>query len=137
MELHWHFLTGKEPAIKTITAVAGFHYVFYPASHTYNHAAAIYLCTPGGRLANYFYGIHYNPADLRLALVAAGNRKISNVFDQILLLCCQFDPYTGKYTAIANRIMFLGGVGVVLSLGVFLGSMWWWEHKHRKRIIGL
>ncbi len=129
---HWHFLTGKEAAIKKITAAVGFHYVFYPASHTYNHAAAIYICTPCGRLANYFYGIHYNPDDLRLALVAAGNRKITNVFDQILLLCCQFDPYTGKYTAIADRVMFLGGVAVVLSLGAFLGSMVWWERKHRK-----
>ena len=130
---HWHFLTGKEAAIKSITSAVGFHYVFYPASHTYNHAAAIYLATPGGRLANYFYGIHYNPDDLRLALVAAGNRKITNVFDQILLLCCQFDPYTGKYTAIARRVMLLGGVGVVISLGAFLGSMVWWERKHRKK----
>jgi len=130
---HWHFLTGKEAALKSITSAVGFHYVFYPASHTYNHAAAIYICTPGGRLANYFYGIHYNPDDLRLALVAAGNRKITNVFDQILLLCCQFDPYTGKYTAIARRVMLLGGVGVVISLGAFLGSMVWWERKHRKK----
>ncbi len=130
---HWHFLTAKEPAIKAITKAVGFHYVFYPASHTYNHAAAIYICTPGGRLANYFYGIHYNPADLRLALVAAGNRKITNVFDQILLLCCQFDPYTGKYTAVARRVMLLGGVGVVISLGSFLGSMVWWERKHRTK----
>jgi protein SCO1/2 len=133
---HWHFLTGKESAIKKLTAAVGFHYVFYPASHTYNHAAAIYLCTPGGRLANYFYGIHYNPADLRLALVAAGNRKITNVFDQILLLCCQFDPYTGKYTAVAKRVMLLGGVAVVLSLGSFLGSMFWWERKHRNKSSG-
>ena len=127
---HWHFLTANESTIKAITKAVGFHYVFYPASHTYNHAAAIYIATPGGRLANYFYGIHYNPADLRLALVAAGNRKITNVFDQILLLCCQFDPYTGKYTAVARRVMLLGGVGVVLSLGAFLGSMVWWERKH-------
>jgi protein SCO1/2 len=131
---HWHFLTGKQSAISAITNAVGFHYVFYPASHTYNHAAAIYICTPGGRLANYFYGIHYNPDDLRLALVAAGNKKITNVFDQILLLCCQFDPYTGKYTAIARRVMLLGGVGVVISLGAFLGSMVWWERKHRKKI---
>lgn len=130
---HWHFLTARESTIKAITKAVGFHYVFYPASHTYNHAAAIYIATPGGRLANYFYGIHYNPADLRLALVAAGNRKITNVFDQILLLCCQFDPYTGKYTAVARRVMLLGGVGVVLSLGAFLGSMVWWEHKHRTK----
>lgn len=129
---HWHFLTGQAPAIQSLTSAVGFHYIFYPASHTYNHAAAIYIATPGGRLANYFYGIHYNPSDLRLALVAAGNRKITNVFDQILLLCCQFDPYTGKYTAVARRVMLLGGVGVVISLGAFLGSMLWWERKHRK-----
>ena len=131
LEKHWHFLVGNQAAIAKITKAVGFHYVYYPALGQYNHAACIYICTPGGRLSNYFFGIKYNPANVNLALVQAGDNRITNIFDQILLLCCQFNPNTGKYTPIALRVMTLAGVAVVVGLGAMFGSLFYWEHKHR------
>lgn len=131
LKKHWHFLVGSQNAITKITNAVGFHYVYYPALGQYNHAACIYVCTPGGRMSNYFFGIKYNPANVNLALVQAGDHRITNIFDQILLLCCQFNPNTGKYTPIALRVMTLAGVAVVLGLGVMFGSLFYWEHKHR------
>ena len=128
---HWHFLVGNKAAITRITDAVGFHYVYYPALGQYNHAACIYICTPAGRLSNYFFGIKYNPANVNLALVQAGDNRITNIFDQILLLCCQFNPNTGKYTPIALRVMTLAGVAVVVGLGAMFGSLFYWEHKHR------
>ncbi len=132
LKKHWHFLVGSESAIKKVTSAVGFRYVYYPALGQYNHAACIYVCTPGGRMSNYFFGIKYNPANLNLALVQAGDHRITNIFDQILLLCCQFDPNTGKYTPVALRVMALAGIAVVLGLGTMFGSLFYWEHKHRR-----
>ncbi len=128
---HWHFLVGKEASIVPLTSAVGFHYVFYPATHIYNHSAAIYVLTPGARLSNYFFGIKYHAAQLNLALVQAGDHRISNIFDQVLLLCCSFDPNIGKYTPIALRVMSLAGVGVVLGLSAMFGTLFYWERKHR------
>ncbi len=128
---HWHFLTGNESAITALTAAVGFHYVFYPALHRYNHAAAIYVCTPGGRISKYLFGIKYNPNTLKLCLIQAGDNRISNVFDQILLLCCQFDPNTGQYTPVVLRVMTLLGVAVVLGLSAMFAALFYWEYKHR------
>lgn len=135
IQKHWHFLVEpkKSTASAKLASAIGFHYVWEPAIHMYDHEAAIYVITPSGKIANYFFGIHYVPADLKLALVHAGDNRITNIFDEIALLCTQFNPNTGKYTPIAYRVMFLGGVAVVLSLTLFLGSMFWWERKHRRR----
>lgn len=134
IQKHWHFLVEpkKSTASAKLASAIGFHYVWEPAIHMYDHEAAIYVITPSGKIANYFFGIHYVPADLKLALVHAGDNRITNIFDEIALLCTQFNPNTGKYTPIAYRVMFLAGVAVVLSLAFFLGSMFWWERKHRR-----
>ena len=135
IQKHWHFLVEpkKSTASAKLASAIGFHYVWEPAIHMYDHEAAIYVITPSGKIANYFFGVHYVPADLKLALVHAGDNRITNIFDEIALLCTQFNPNTGKYTPIAYRVMFLGGVAVVLSLTLFLGSMFWWERQHRRK----
>ena len=127
---HWHFLVGKQSSILPLTKAVGFHYIFYPATHTYNHAAAIYVLTPGGRISNYFFGIKYDPAQLNLALVQAGDHRITNIFDQVLLLCCSFNPNIGKYTPVAVRVMSLAGVAVILGLSAMFGTLFYWEQRH-------
>lgn len=128
---HWHFLVGDESSITKLTSAVGFHYIFYPATHTYNHAAAIYVLTPGGRISNYFFGIKYHPSQLSLALVQAGDHRITNIFQQVLLLCCSFDPNVGKYTPVALRVMSLAGLAVILGLTFMFGTLFVWERKHR------
>ena len=131
---HWHFLIeGKNSTSSAqLAKVIGFHYKWDPAIHMFDHEAAIYVITPKGKIANYFFGVHYVPADLNLALVHAGDDRITNVFDQILLLCTQFNPNTGKYTPVALRVMSLAGVGIVLGLGAMFFSLFWWERNHRR-----
>ncbi len=133
---HWHFLVeGKHSTNSAkLAKVIGFHYVWDPAIHMYDHEAAVYVVTPKGKIANYFFGIHYVPADLNLALVHAGDDRITNVFDQVLLLCTQFNPNTGKYTPVALRVMSLAGVAIVIGLGAMFFSLFWWERQHRKAV---
>jgi protein SCO1/2 len=119
----WHFLTGQEDAIKKLTDTVGFHYKYDQDSKQFVHASAIYVLTPEGKIARYFYGIQYKPRDFRLGLVEASDNKIGTVADEVLLFCCQYDPTTGKYGLVITRVIRVFGTATVLLLGGFVFIM--------------
>ena len=112
----WHFLTGDEASIKRITDAVGFRYHFDEATNQFAHASGIFVATPQGKLARYFYGIEYAPRDLRLGLIEAAENKIGSPVDQLLLYCFHYDPATGKYGAAVMNLMRLGGVVTVIAI---------------------
>ena len=112
----WHFLTGDETNIKRLTDTVGFRYHFDEATNQFAHASAIYLATPEGKLARYFYGIEYAPRDLRLGLIEASKNKIGSPVDQLLLYCYHYDPTTGKYGAVVINMIRLGGVATLMAM---------------------
>ena len=120
----WHFLTGTEEAIRSVTDPVGFFFEYDPEQDEYAHAAGIVVLTPDGRVARYFYGIEFPPRDLRLGLIEAAEGKIGNVIDQVLLYCFKYDPTTGKYSAVIMNIVRLGAVATVVALGLFLIAAW-------------
>jgi protein SCO1 len=117
----WHFLTGQEPQIQRLTNVVGFEYKYNPANGQYAHAAGLVVLTPAGKVSKYFYGVHFEPRDLRLALVDSSNDHIGSLADEVLLFCCTYDPGTGKYHAAITRIIDLacGFTVLVMGLGIF------------------
>ena len=119
-EQGWHFLVGKQDAIDALTKAAGFQYQYDEQTKQFAHASAIMILTPEGKIAQYYYGIEYPPKDLRLGLVEAGQGKIGNVVDQLLLYCYHYDPEKGKYSAIVMRIVRLAGVATMLLLGALI-----------------
>lgn len=110
----WHFLTGDKAAIDTVADAVGFHYAYDPATEQFAHMSAIMLATPQGRLSHYFYGIEYDPKDLRLGLVEASAGRIGSPVDQLALYCYHYDPTTGRYGPVIMNIMRLGGILMVL-----------------------
>lgn len=112
-----HFLTGQQQAIESITAATGFHYVRVPGPdgkiNQFAHSSVIMFVTPDGRLSKYLSGIQYDPRDLRLALLDASKRKISNPVDLFLLYCCSYNPAAGKYTVSILRLL---GIAALLTL---------------------
>lgn len=114
----WHFLTGDEANIKRLTEAVGFRYHFDEATNQFAHASAIYVTTPQGKLARYFYGIDYAPRDLRLGLIEAADNKIGSPVDQLLLYCFHYDPATGKYGATVMNLMQLGGGLTLIAMVV-------------------
>ena len=112
----WHFLTGDEASIKRITDAVGFRYHFDEATNQFAHASGVFVATPQGKLARYFYGIEYAPRDLRLGLIEAAENKIGSPVDQLLLYCFHYDPETGKYGAAVMNLMRMGGVVTVLAI---------------------
>jgi protein SCO1/2 len=112
----WHFLTGDETNIKRLTDAVGFRYHFDEATNQFAHASAIYVATPQGKLARYFYGIEYAPRDLRLGLIEASENKIGSPVDQLLLYCYHYDPATGKYGAVVMNMIRLGGIATLMAM---------------------
>jgi protein SCO1/2 len=116
----WHFLTADEASIARITDAVGFRYHWDEATNQFAHASGIYVATPQGKLARYFYGIEYAPRDLRLGLIEAAENKIGSPVDQLLLYCYHYDPATGKYGAAVMNLMRVGGVVTLIALAILL-----------------
>jgi protein SCO1/2 len=112
----WHFLTGDETNIKRLTDAVGFRYHFDEATNQFAHASAIYVTTPQGKLARYFYGIEYAPRDIRLGVIEASQNKIGSPMDQLLLYCYHYDPATGKYGAVVINMVRLGGIATMVAM---------------------
>ncbi len=123
----WHFLTGTQTSIDALTQAVGFGYVKIPGPDgrltQFAHASAIQIVTPEGRLAQYYMGVEYSPKDLRLGLVEASANRIGSPVDNILTYCYHYDPTTNKHTLIIARVVQLGGLVTVFSLGGFMLAM--------------
>lgn len=126
---HWHFLLGDEEAIHALASASGYRYIYDARIDQYAHAAGIVVASAQGRVAQYLFGVRYPPRSLRLALVDASHGKVGSVVDQLVLLCCGYDPSTGRYSLLIGRVMRWLGVGFALLLGAWLG----WRTWHGKR----
>ena len=123
----WHFLTGTQANIDALTHSVGFNYVKIPGPDgkltQFAHASAIQLVTPEGKVAQYYLGVEYSPKDLRLGLVEASHGKIGSPVDNILTYCYHYDPGTNKHSLIVARVVQLGGLVTMVSLGGFMFLM--------------
>jgi len=123
----WHFLTGKQPAIDAVSNATGFGYIRVPGPDgkldQYAHASAIEVVTTDGRLAQYYLGVEYSPKDVLLGLVEASGNKIGSPVANILTYCYHYDPQTNKHSLIVARVVQLGGMMTVVSLGSFMFVM--------------
>ncbi len=130
----WHFLTGTQPNIDALTHAVGFGYTKIPGPDgkltQFAHASAIQIVTPEGKLAQYYMGVEYSPKDIRLGLVEASHNKIGSPVDNILTYCYHYDPGTNKHSLIVARVVQLGGLVTVLSLGSFMFVMFRHDARH-------
>jgi protein SCO1/2 len=123
----WHFLTGQQAAIDAVSNATGFGYIRVPGPDgkldQYAHASAIEVVTTDGRLAQYYLGVEYSPKDVLLGLVEASGNKIGSPVANILTYCYHYDPQTNKHSLIVARVVQLGGMMTVVSLGSFMFVM--------------
>jgi protein SCO1/2 len=123
----WHFLTGTQPNIDTLTSAVGFKYVkiAVPGSSQmqYAHASAIQIVTPEGKLAQYYMGVEYSPKDMLLGLDEASSNRIGSPVDNILTYCYHYDPQTNTHSLIVARVVQLGGFVTLVLLGGFMTIM--------------
>jgi protein SCO1 len=123
----WHFLTGTQPNIDAVAKAVGFGYVRVPGPDgkldQYAHASSIELATTDGKLAQYYLGVEYSPKDVMLGLIEASGNKIGSPVANILTYCYHYDPQTNKHSLIIARVVQVGGMVTVVSLGSFMFVM--------------
>jgi protein SCO1/2 len=119
-----HFLTGSESSIDAISGATGFHYVRVPGPDgkmdQFAHSSVIMFATPDGKMSKYLAGIDYQPRDLRMALLEASEKKISNPVDLLILYCCNYSPSAGRYTVSVIRIL---GIAGMVTLAIVVGML--------------
>jgi protein SCO1 len=122
-----HFLTGPEASIADLAHATGFNYVRVPGPDgkmdQFAHSSVIMIATPDGRMSKYLFGIDYQPRDVRLAVIEAGNHHIGSLSDLILLYCCNYSPSAGKYTVSILRVMGLAAMGSLFMLVALLYAL--------------
>src|SRR5258708_1924594 len=100
----WHFLTGTQANIDSLTTAVGFGYARIPGPDgkltQFAHASAIQIVTTSGKVAQYYLGVEYSPKDLRLGLVEASNGKIGSPVHNILTYCYHYDPRPNNHSLI-------------------------------------
>jgi protein SCO1/2 len=123
----WHFMTGTQANIDVLTKAVGFGYVKIPGPDgkltQFAHASAIQIVTPEGKLAQYYMGVEYSPKDLRLGLAEASSNRIGSPVDNILTYCYHYDPSTNKHSLIVARVVQMGGLVTLFTLGGFMFVM--------------
>lgn len=116
----WHYLTGSSSAREALMRAIGFRSWLDPRNGQYAHPAGIVLLSPGGLVTQYFFGVRFVPQSLRLALVSASQGRIGSFIDQLVLLCCDYDPATGRYSVLISRVLQALGALTLLALGALL-----------------
>ena len=120
-----HFLTGSEASIEAISDATGFRFVRIPGPDgrmdQFAHPTVLMFATAEGRLSKYIAGVEYRSTDMRLAVLDASRRKISNPADLILLYCCSYNPVSGKYSVAVLRVLSIAGLVTLLVVG---GMIW-------------
>ena len=117
---HWHYLTGTQASIAPLMHSIGFRYFFDKRADQFDHATGVVVLTPEGRISQYLFGVQFPAETLRLALVQASHGRIGNIIDRLVLLCCQYDTSTGRYTLTIHRVMQGLGLSTALLLVGFV-----------------
>lgn len=125
----WHFLTGDRDSIQALADAVGFGFQYDPDRMEYAHGAAIFFVSPKGVLTRYLYGIQYEPKQLRLALVEAGEGTIGSTIDQLLLRCYMYNPDSREYAFYIWGAMRLGGLLTIVLIAGMLLILWRRERR--------
>jgi protein SCO1/2 len=113
-------LTGSNPAIHAVTDALGYRYAWSSRLNQYVHVTGTAVLTPDGRLSSWLYGLSPTPAQVDKALAQAAAGKSGGIMQRLILLCCYFDPTTGKYTVAITKVLDAAGVFTVLAIALLV-----------------
>ncbi len=114
----YHFLTADESTIEQLCKEVGFRYAYDTESHQFAHASGIMILTPDGKLSRYFFGVRFEPKDLKFALMDASGDKIGTLTDKLVLFCCSYDVTQSKYGLAVAKLLKIGGTLTLIAIAL-------------------
>lgn len=120
----WEFCTAQQPIITRLADILGFRYRYDRRTKEYYHPAMLAFVSPDGVITRYSLAVSFEPADLKKALVEAGEGTVGSAVDQIILWCFSYDPTSNSYVPQAWRIMRLAAAGTVGVMLACLAPFW-------------
>lgn len=127
----WYFLTGTKEQVDRVAEAVGFGYRYDAPSKEYAHSAGVFILTPTGVVSRTYWGIQYDPKELRLSLIDASGGKVGTLMDRILLSCFHYDPDSHRYGVYIFGVMRLGGALTAIVVGSMLLAFWYSERRKR------
>jgi protein SCO1/2 len=117
-----HLLSGTAAASAAFAEAIGYRYSRDPRTGELAHAAGFVVATADGRVARYFPGVRFDPAELRAAVAGASQGLAANpIKERLLLLCAHFDPASARHSPAA--LSAVRAVAALVGLAL-LGWLW-------------
>jgi len=116
----WPFLVGKQAEIDAVASTLGFRYRWDARTEQYAHPAVLFVLSPEGRVAAYFYGLKHDPRAIEQALRGEIASRPAAAAASVLS-CFRFDTLSQKYGGRIRLAFQLGSAGV---LALVLAGMW-------------
>ncbi len=132
-DAEWHFLTGGDSSIATLTNAVGFRYRWVEDQGEYAHPAAVVFIAADGTITRYLADLTPPARDVKVALVEASRGSVGNALDRAFLYCFRFDPERNSYVMSATVAMRIGGLLTVLLLAAGLCTLWGRELRRKRR----
>jgi len=129
----YEFFTTDAVSAKALADATGFKYRRLENGQ-YSHPVCIFVITPDGKVSRYIYGFDYPVRDIKLALLEAGEGKVSrSLGERVLMFCYMYDPTKGRFTLQAMRVMQAGGLLTMTVVFATIGSFLAVERIRRRR----
>jgi len=126
----WHFLTGEESSSKAVADAVGFRFTYDRDRDLINHATALFVLTPDGRVSKVHFGSDYVGPLVYKSLKDASQGKIGElVLETRMFGCIQVDPATGQMTINMMRLMQIMGFATLIGLA---GMICYMSIKYRR-----
>jgi protein SCO1/2 len=122
-------LSGDGEAIHGLLQAIGYRFQRDAANDAIAHPAGFVTLTADGRVSRVLSSLALQPADLRLALIEAGEGRIGGLAGRFALLCYGFDAVHGIYTARIVTLLRIGGALTFAILAGALGLLFWRSGK--------
>jgi len=132
-EQGWHFLTGDESNIRTLTDAVGYNFKWVESSQEYAHPATLIFVSGDGVVTRYLHGIDFPVADMKMAIVEASEGEVGTPLDQFVLYCLRYDSNANSYVLHASNLMRLGGFLTLMMIGVGLAVYWRRERSKQEQ----
>lgn len=136
---NWDFLSPPLPVVEQLTREFGFRYEATPAG--FDHVLQVSLVDAQGRIVRQVYGDKV-PADalgepmkdLLVGVPLSPSTPLTDLIDQVRLLCTVYDPETGTYRVdYGLALEAAGGLTFIVALALYMLNEWRTRRRARRK----